>query len=98
MNRTRFHSFNEFSLYWSQKRVKFTPQRMKFLHSIDGVNYSLDFFFLESINSRKLTSGTYIMDSIIQHYDRIPRLIFLKICFRDLFSRCLFSEAPAHFA
>ena len=28
--------------------MKFTPQRMKFLHSIhvDGVNYSLDFFFL----------------------------------------------------
>ena len=23
--------------------MKFTPQRMKFLHSIDGVNYSLDF-------------------------------------------------------
>ena len=27
--------------------MKFTPQRMKFIHSIDGVNYSLD--FLESI-------------------------------------------------
>ena len=27
--------------------MKFTPQRMKFLHSIDGVNYSFD-FFLES--------------------------------------------------
>ena len=26
--------------------MKFTPQRMKFLYSIDGVNYSLD--FLES--------------------------------------------------
>ena len=23
--------------------MKFTPQRMKFLHSIDGLNYSLDF-------------------------------------------------------
>ena len=47
MNRTRFHSLSsEFSLYWSENRVKFTLQRMKFLHSIDGVNYSLD--FLES--------------------------------------------------
>ena len=27
--------------------MKFTPQRVKFLHSIDGVNYSLDFFFRE---------------------------------------------------
>ena len=26
--------------------MKFTPQRVKFLHSMDGVNYSLDFFFL----------------------------------------------------
>ena len=24
--------------------MKFTPQQIKFFHSIDGVNYSLDFF------------------------------------------------------
>ena len=24
--------------------MKFTPQRMKILHSVDGVNYSLNFF------------------------------------------------------
>ena len=48
VNRTRFHSLSsEFSLYWSCNRVKFTPQRMKFLHSIDGVKYSLVFVFLE---------------------------------------------------
>ena len=33
------------STRWVVNQVKFTPQRMKFLHSIDGVNYSLDFFF-----------------------------------------------------
>ena len=31
--------------------MKFTSQRMKFLHSIDGVNYSLDFFFREYIRT-----------------------------------------------
>ena len=30
--------------------MKFTPQRVKSLHSRDGVNYSLDFFFKESTN------------------------------------------------
>ena len=45
VDRTRFHSLSsEFSLYWTFNRVKFTPQRVKSLHSIDGVNYSLDFF------------------------------------------------------
>ena len=33
--------------------MKFTPQRVKFLHSIEGVNYSLDFFFIESIENQK---------------------------------------------
>ena len=28
--------------------MKFTPQRVKFLHSIDGVNYSLVFFYRET--------------------------------------------------
>ena len=50
VNRTRFHSLSsEFSLYWSWNRVKFTPQRVKSLHCIDGVNYSLD-LCLESTN------------------------------------------------
>ena len=35
--------------------MKFTPQRMKFLHSIDGVNYSLDFFsfFLDRVGFQR---------------------------------------------
>ena len=33
---------------FTPQQVKFTPQRVKSLHSIDGVNYSLDIFFLES--------------------------------------------------
>ena len=41
VNRTRFHSLrSEFSLYWNENRVKFTPQRVKKLVT--------RFFFLES--------------------------------------------------
>ena len=32
--------------------MKFTPQRVKFLHSIDGVNYSLEFFFESMVSLR----------------------------------------------
>ena len=52
MNRTRFHSLSsEFSLSTGVESSEIhsstkTPQRVKSLHSIGGVNYSLDFFKL----------------------------------------------------
>ena len=60
--------------------MKFTPQGVKFLHSIDGVNYSLDFFFKES------SHFTTIMTMIVSNYSTLKlkgpnsrRLIIFKL-------------------
>ena len=45
--------------------MKFTPQRIKFLHSIDGVNYSLDFSFRE-LGSR------FELRAVHKHCNRRP--------------------------
>ena len=52
--------------------MKFIPQRMKFLHSIDGVNYSLDFFFFFFFFIES-NQETFITDTMLE----TPHLDFM---------------------
>ena len=45
--------------------MKFTPQRMKFLHSIDGVNYLLDFFLESNVSEGNISVTVYNLQSSI---------------------------------
>ena len=65
--------------------MKFTPQRVRSLHSIDGVNYSLDIGGVGGGRGRNNHSGMFIYGTfIILPYLDSEKTIFLTFVFLNV--------------